>query len=380
MQVCQSCKRLYPDTDVRWRCACGGALDHRWDDGQVPRFDPGAIAAGPATVFRYRAALPLPAGAEPVTLGEGMTPLLVQRWHGLPVHFKLDFLNPTGSFKDRGAAVLMSMLKAAGVKAVFEDSSGNAGASLAAYAAAAGIPCRIFVPATASPGKLVQIAAYGADVVRVPGTRADAAAAALAAADAGTAFYASHNWVPWFVAGMRTAAFELWEQLGWQVPDVVVTPVGYGSYLLGLYRGFQELRQAGMTDRLPRLIAVQAVGCAPLAAALAAGLAAVPAVSAGDTIAEGIRCQQPVRGAALLEALRATGGTAITVGEDDIAAGVRDLARRGLYVEPSAAVVAPALAQLAAAGALAATDTVVAILTGSGLKSAGTALYNNGTA
>lgn len=372
MQQCSACATQYPNAEPRWQCACGGALIHRWPERGGPRFDRAAIAAGPRSLFRYREALPLPPDAEPVSLGEGMTPLVPQTWHGVPIHFKLDFLNPTGSFKDRGTAVLLTMLKAAGVTAVFEDSSGNAGASLAAYAAAAGLPCRIFVPAAASPGKMTQIAASGADVVRVPGSRADTAAAALDAAAAGPAFYASHNWVPWFLEGMKTAAFELWEQLGWDVPDVIVTPCGYGSYLLGLYIGFQELLAAGVTNRLPRLIAVQAESCAPLAAALAARLETVPGITAGDTLAEGIRCQQPVRGAALLEALRVTGGTAVTVSESEIESGLRDLAGRGLYVEPSAAVVAPALAKLVAAGTVTAADTVVAILTGSGLKATDT--------
>lgn len=368
MQQCSACATLYDNAEPLWRCRCGGALFHRWPDDGGPRFDRAAIVAGSHSLFRYREALPLPPGAEPVSLGEGMTPLVLQTWHGVPIHFKLDFLNPTGSFKDRGTAVLLTMLRAGGVTAVFEDSSGNAGASLATYAAAAGLPCRIFVPATASPGKVTQIAACGAEVVRVPGTRADAAVAALAAAAAGPDFYASHNWVPWFLEGMKTAAFELWEQLDWNVPDVVVTPCGYGSYLLGLYIGFQEMLAAGVTNRLPRLIAVQAESCAPLAAALAARLKTVPGITAGDTLAEGIRCQRPVRGAALLEALRVTVGTAVTVSEAEIASGLRDLARRGLYVEPSAAVVAPALAKLAAAGTITAADTVVAVLTGSGLK------------
>lgn len=369
MQHCRLCGRDYEDSQLLWRCECGGALDHHWH-GDGPSFDRGRITSGPHSMYRYRDALPLAPATPPVTLGEGMTPLLAGEWNGLRVRYKLDYLCPTGSFKDRGASLLMTHLKAAGVTEILEDSSGNAGASMAAYAAVAGIPCKIFIPAYASAGKAAQIAAYGAELVRVPGNREDTTRAALAAAK--STFYASHNWLPWFLEGTKTLAFELWEQLGWRVPDVVVCPAGYGSVLLGLYTGFRELAAAGAIERMPRLVPVQAAHCAPLVAALAQGLPDVPAIQKRETIAEGISCSKPVRGAAQLEAVRQTGGTAIAVTEEATLAALWGLARKGLYVEPTSACAAAALDQLRATGAVADGEEIVICLTGSGLKATDT--------
>src|SRR5680860_1900956 len=165
---------------------------------------------------------------------------------------------------------MMSHLASLGVDEVYEDSSGNGGASIAAYAAAAGIRCHIFVPAATSAGKVVQLEAYGAQVHRVPGSRQDTADAAVAAAEGHV--YASHNWQPTFIEGVKTVAFELWERRGFRAPDAVVLPTSYGSNLLGLYRGFSELLAAGEIDKLPRLYPVQPAVVAPLARFLADGV------------------------------------------------------------------------------------------------------------
>ena len=164
-------------------------------------------------------------------------------WGGAPVLFKLEFTMPTGSFKDRGMTVMVSYLKSRGIDRVLEDSSGNAGASLSAYAAAGGLSCRILVPETASYPKIAQIAACGADVVTIKGSRQDVAEAALR--QSAEIFYASHNWQPFFVEGVKTLAYELWEQLGFRAPDNVVVPLGYGSNVLGCERGFDELLRRG---------------------------------------------------------------------------------------------------------------------------------------
>src|SRR6185312_11258285 len=166
-------------------------------------------------------------------------------------------------------AVMLAHLLEVGVGPIHEDSSGNAGSSIATYAAAAGIPCRIFVPASAPRGKIVQIAASGATVEAIPGSRQAATDAALAAV--GQSFYASHNWQPFFIEGTKTLAYELWEQLGFRAPDNILVPTGYGSNILGLERGFDELERNGEIDRRPRLFAVQAANCAAFAAAWNAG-------------------------------------------------------------------------------------------------------------
>src|SRR5205085_8025244 len=190
-------------------------------------------------------------------LGEGWTPLENARIGGREFLLKLDYLAPTGSYKDRGSAVMVSQLQRWGVRHVVEDSSGNAGASVAAYAAKAGMTCDIFIPATTSAGKAAQIAMYGATLRRISGSREQTTEAALAAATNGAAFYASHNWSPHFVAGMKTVAYEVAEQLQWQAPDWIVLPVGGGSLLVGVYLGFRDLVDAGIVPRMPKLLAVQ---------------------------------------------------------------------------------------------------------------------------
>ncbi|HTT80351.1 MAG TPA: threonine synthase, partial [Stellaceae bacterium] len=331
-----------------------------------PGLTRGDIVAGDASLWRYRAALAV-AGAPRVSLGEGWTPLVARQWNGAPVWFKLESQMPTGSFKDRGTAVMLNHLLAVGVGRVHEDSSGNAGASLATYAAAAGLPCTIFVPRAAPRGKIVQIAAVGAAVRRVPGTRQEVTEAALAAAHSDS-FYASHNWQPFFIEGTKTLAYELWEQFGFRAPDNIVAPTGYGSNILGLDRGFDELSRRGEVARRPRLFAAQAANCAALAAAWSAGADDVVAFAPQPTIADGIATVQPVRTKEVLAALRRSGGGVVAVPESEIAPAVRALGRIGLFVEPTAAVAGAALSRLFAAGTLHRDETTVAVLTGHGLK------------
>jgi len=275
---------------------------------------------------------------------------------------------PTGSFKDRGTAVMLNHLLEVGVGPIHEDSSGNAGASIATYAAAAGLACRIFVPATAPRGKIVQIAATGAAVEAIPGSRQDVTEAALAAINA--SFYASHNWQPFFIEGTKTLAYELWEQLGFAVPDNILVPTGYGSNILGLDRGFDELRRRGETTRMPRLFAVQAANCAAFAASWDAGGEGHVPFSAAPTIADGIATVKPVRVAEVLAAIHQSNGDVVAVPEEEIGPALRRLGRLGLYVEPTAATAAAALSQLLADGTISPGETTVTVLTGHGLKAA----------
>src|SRR6516162_3662767 len=275
---------------------------------------------------------------------------------------------PTGSFKDRGTAVMINHLLEVGVGSIHGDSSGNAGASIAAYAAAASIPCRIYVPAAAARGKLVQIAASGADMRAIPGTRQAVSEAALAAA--GESFYASHNWQPHFIEGTKTLAFELWEQLGFRVPDNILVPTGYGSNILGLERGFDELERIGEITTRPRLFAVQAANCAAFAAAWAAGGDRFVPFATAPTVAEGIAAPKPVRVAEVLRALRRSEGSVIAVPEEDIAPALAALGRLGFFVEPTAATAGAALTRLLHRGTIQPDQTTVVLLTGSGLKAA----------
>ena len=361
--------RTYPLTEARWRADNG----HYLNLSPGPGLRRGDIDTARRSVWRYARALLV--GAEhAVSLGEGWTPLLDGLWHGAPVHYKLEFMMPTGSFKDRGMTVMVSYLKSRGVTRMLEDSSGNAGASLSAYAAAAGLTCRILVPETASYPKIAQIAACGAEVVTIKGSRQDVADAALAQTNdpSDAMFYASHNWQPFFVEGTKTLAYELWEQSGFRAPDNLVVPLGYGSNVLGTERGFDELLRAREIARRPRLFGVQAAHCAPYAAAFREGVEHLVPIPVRPTVAEGIATPKPIRVAEVLRAVRETGGTVVAVEEGEIVQALRELARRGLYVEPTAAAAAAGLTRLLASGVIRPQEYTVLVLTGSGLKASAT--------
>jgi len=316
------------------------------------------------SLWRYRAALPMTPGLmpDPITMGEGCTPLLPRRLHGGQAHLKCEWFMPTGSFKDRGASVMLSMLRAQGITAVLEDSSGNGGAAIAAYAAAGGMQATIMAPSSTSPAKTVQMRAHGAIIELIPGTRQDTSDAAVRRAD--RVFYASHNWHPFFLHGTKTLAYELWEDLGFRAPDHVVIPCGAGSNVLGCHLGFSELLRAGQIARLPRLWAAQPVHCGPIAAATL-GQAPGPV---RPTIAEGTAIAAPVRLPEVLHALKDSGGGGVLLTEAEIAEAVLQLAGTGIYVEPTCAQASAAYAKLLASGAIAPGDTTVLVLTGTGLK------------
>lgn len=356
---CTNCGSPYPEAGAPYRCPrCLAPFDLP----RLPRFDPAGVDERQPGIWRYRQAFGLDEAAPRVTLGEGNTPLLQGEAFGRRVAFKLEFANPSGSFKDRGAAVAVSFLRSRGVVEAVEDSSGNAGASFAAYAAAAGMRARVFVPDTASGPKRRQIEAYGAQVVRILGSRQQAAEAARRAVDEG-AVYASHAYLPHWLAGYATIAYEVFEQLG-AAPGSVVVPVGQGGLLLGIGRGFEALARQGLIERAPALVGVQALACAPLWALYQYGSAGLSLAAEGETLAEGVRVRRPLRGDLVLQMVHNSGGTLLAVDEPDILPGRQALARRGFYVEPTSAIVWKALetssAQLA--------EPVVVVLTGSGLK------------
>ncbi|MCP4155342.1 MAG: pyridoxal-phosphate dependent enzyme, partial [bacterium] len=206
-------------------------------------------------MWRYKEAIPVSNESTVVSFEEGFTPLLEMDIENRTVLVKQEQLFASGSYKDRGASVLISKIKEMGIGEVVEDSSGNAGASVAAYCAAAGIQCTIFAPEETSPGKLAQIEAYGAVLNKIPGSREETANAVLKAAE--TTYYASHSWNPYFFHGTKTFAFEVCEQLGWKAPGTVILPVGNGTLLLGAYIGFNELVNAGIIGKMPVIIGVQ---------------------------------------------------------------------------------------------------------------------------
>jgi threonine synthase len=354
--------QCYPVDEPMWQSPAGGYLNLTPGSG-LKRTD---IDTSCRSVWRYAKAIRVPA-ADAVTLGEGWTPMVPMRWEGIEVQAKLEFMMPTGSFKDRGMTVMISYLKRCGLQQVLEDSSGNAGASLAAYAAAAGIQARILVPETASYPKIVQIAAMGADAVTIPGSRQDVADAALAMS--AEIFYASHNRQAFFAEGTKTLAYEIWEQYGFDVPDHVVVPLGYGANVLGCEHGFRELLANGEIARIPKIHGVQAANCAPYFAAYVAGADHLVATRIETTVAEGIASSQPTRVVEVLGAIRSSAGSIVAVSEAEIVSALGALARQGLYVEPTSAAAAAGLSQLIARGEIKAGEATVLVLTGSGLKS-----------
>ena len=316
-------------------------------------------------MWRYREALPIQNDAAVISFGEGFTPLLEVQVGGRTVLIKQDHLFPTGSYKDRGAAVLISKARELGVQSVVEDSSGNAGCAIAAYCARAGIECEIFVPESTSAAKLAQIQMYGAKLNRVPGSREDTAHAVLEAAE--ERYFASHSWNPFFFHGTKTFAFEVCEQLGWKSPGTVVLPVGNGTLLLGCHIGFRELLEIGVIETMPKLVAVQSDGCAPLHRAFHAGASEIGAIRPEPTLAEGIAIAEPIRGGQILEAVRESGGTFVSVRDDRVRESLMDMASRGFYIEPTSAATIAGLEQYLEASQD--EGVVVSVFTGHGLKS-----------
>lgn len=324
---CGECGKAYPIEGLDYQCQCGGLFLLHKEHGEE-------IAAA-------------------VSLGEVETPVLDRVLSGIRMNLKLDYMHPTGSFKDRGAFVMINKLKELGVRDVAEDSSGNAGAAVAAYCAAAGIKCTIYLPEATSEGKIKQAKAYGADVKKIPGNRDDVARAILEAVK--TTYYASHVYNPLFFEGTKSIVPEIVRQVG--VPDYIFVPAGNGTMLLGVYKGFREV------GSLPKIIAVQSSRCAPVYAAFK-GLPEQPQES---TAAEGIAVGSPRRIREMLAAVKESGGDIITVEDDQVLEAKDQLARMGIYCEPTAGA-APAGAIKYFADRSAEGLNILVPITGFGLK------------
>ncbi|GAA4111026.1 threonine synthase [Enteractinococcus coprophilus] len=357
----------YGLSQPRWRSRAGRPLWIEPGSGLAPT----DLDHSAHSIWRYRAALPVEI-PQPLSLGEGQTPLVEHTWHaGQRPLFKLDYLNPTGSFKDRGTIVMLSYLRDHGVTSLVEDSSGNGGASVAGYGAAGGLDVKIFAPVSTSPGKISQVRAFGAEVQLVDGPREASQDAAIRQAR-GKVFYASHNWQAFFLQGTKTLAYELWEDLDFQAPNQVILPVGAGSTLLGCWLGFQELLAAQQIDKMPRLFAAQPRNCSPVEASFTSGAVQPLTREVKPTIAEGTAIARPLRLAQMISVLRETNGGSVAVTETEIVEALQQLCRRGLFVEPTSALAAAAYTKLIDRGTISGSDQTVILLSGSGLKSAST--------
>jgi threonine synthase len=343
-----------------WKSPDGNLLDIEFE----ARFPIQKIMSREPSLWRYREALPIENDRNIVSLNEGYTPILPVNFNGKKVSIKQEQLFSTGSYKDRGATVLMSKVKELGIQHVVQDSSGNAGCSIAAYAAQAGIGCTIFLQENTSPAKIAQMKAYGAHIEYINGSREYVAEAALKAAQ--KTYYASHSWNPFFFQGTKTFAYEVCEQLSWQAPDSVILPAGNGTLIIGCYLGFLDLLEAGIISTMPKLIAIQAANCAPLADAFAHGENHYSTVVTQPTLAEGIAIAKPIRGSQLLEYVRKTNGMFITVSENEIKLAWKTCASAGFYIEPtSAATIAGLLKYIEGF----ADEKIISLFSGHGLKS-----------
>lgn len=357
---CVDCGTPYPEQGMPYFCPkCGGIFDYEGPFNlQLDRIEndlPG--------FWRFRHTFELPSWAPVISLGEGNTPLLWDDNNGRQLGLKCESLNPTGSFKDRGSAVLLSMMRARGVQSAVEDSSGNAGASFAAYTARAGLAGRVYVPESASGPKRQQIEMYGAELVRVPGPRSEAARAVLGEVERGVP-YASHAYLPFGMAGIATIAYEIYQQMGGKAPGTIIAPVGHGSLLLGIVRGFQSLKMADLIEEEPFYVGVQSAACDPVVRAFYYGLEAMESAAELQTLAEGVRVRTPIRARALLDQISRENGLFMSASEEDIREDHSHLCRRGFYVEPTSSLVWTAFESLYPK----LKQPVVAVLSGNGLK------------
>lgn len=331
--ICKNCgKEISIETNC-WKCECGGLLNLKYEKKPID-FKKTACSKD-HSLWKYIDALPFEKEDvwKMITMGEGGTPLIpIQK----NVYAKADYYMPTLSFKDRGAVVLIAIAKKLGVKQVVADSSGNAGTAISAYSARAGIQCDVFVPASTSEKKLKQIAAHGANLHKIEGSREKTAQAAIEMVENNSVFYASHIYNPFFWEGTKTYFYEVFEQMG-KMPDVFIIPVGNGTLLMGAYIAFCELMEWGYINKMPQILAVQAENCAPIANAFFEGKQTVEACENKGTLAEGIAIAAPARGAEILQAIRATKGDMITVYEEEIADARKELAKQGIYIEITSA-------------------------------------------
>jgi threonine synthase len=365
---CSVCGKSAPSL-LDYRCpSCGNPLNLKV---QV-NFDKAKIKDCDFSVWRYANAFPYVSEASIVTLGEGWTPLVRFAEN---IFFKLENLNPTGSFKDRGSTTLISalhkMIKKAGGY-ISEDSSGNAGASVAAYAASAELKAKIYVPEAVSGPKFNQIQCYGAKVIKVSGDRSIIAHAAQRPED--NKFYIGHILHPLFRDGIRTLAYEIAEQQNWQSPDRVYIPVSAGTLLLGIAEGFSHLFQSRIIPSIPTIVACQTNQVSPLYHRLK-NLRYTPPTTI-NSVADALLSVNPPLLELMTKGLQEVGGEAAIVSENEIVNAFRELAKRGFFVEPSSAVAYAAFKKQIKEDTISKKDKVVVVLTGSGLK---TTLKPHGT-
>jgi len=374
---CGWCGKTYDFREILNLCpACGKPLLPRYDlDAAKANFTPERLKNRPKSLWRYGEMLPVQGESFRYTLGEGFTPMLpvsrLGKALGLSqLYAKDEGINPTGSFKARGLVMAVSRAAELGVKALAIPSAGNAGSAAAAYGARAGLPVYVYLPQDVPPAFLAEIKALGAQITLVDGLITDCAKLVRQGADEGRWFDLSTLKEPYRVEGKKTMGYEIAEQMGWQLPDVIVYPTGGGTGIVGIWKAFAEMEALGwIGSKRPRMISVQSAGCAPIVRAYEQGVELAEMWQNAATIADGLRVPAAVGDFLILRAVRESGGTALAVSDDEIRAAQIEIGRsEGIFVAPEAAATAAALPHLLAAGKIQADERIVLLITGNGLK------------
>ncbi len=371
---CSACKKTFPHDQLQNVCsACGKPLLARYDLKKAARsLTRAALTKRAPNMWRYLEVLP---GNAPVTLGEGMTPLLRARRAGERIglknlYVKDEGLNPTGSFKARGLAAAVTQAKALGARTLAIPTAGNAGGALAAYAAKAGIPAVIVMPADTPLANVMECRAFGADVRKIDGLISDCGKYVAERKEREGWFEVSTLKEPYRIEGKKTMSYELWEQFEGSLPDVIIYPTGGGVGLIGMWKAFDEMEELGWVGKKrPKMIVVQSAGCAPIPKAWDEGKPVSEAWQNAATVAAGLRVPKAYGDYIILDILKKSGGTAIAVSDDELMHALTDWARdEGVFAAPEGAASLAAYRKLIASGFLKPSDVVVLFNTGSGLK------------
>jgi threonine synthase len=375
---CTSCRKTTDADRPAGTCpACGKVLYARYDLDAVKRaVSRDDLRARRADLWRYHELLPVRDAAHVVSLGEGMTPLLeaprLAKRHGVKtLLLKDEGKNPTGSFKARGIAAAVSRARELGITAVSMPTAGNAGSALAAYAARGGLRATIVMPDDSPPINQAECVAYGAQVYAIAGLITDAGRVLREIGPARGWFDLSTLREPYRVEGKKTMGFEIAESLGWELPDVIVYPAGGGTGLVGIWKAVEEMAALGWIGAArPRMMLVQAAGCAPMVKAFHAGADKADPFPNARTCAAGLRVPAAIGDYLMLRAVRESGGTAVAVEDEELLAAMREMAStEGVFTAPEAAATLAALPKLRASGAIRSSDRVLLLLTGAGIKS-----------
>ena len=370
---CSKCGEKYSHEKLQNLCGCGGPLLARYNLAKAARtLTREALKSRPANMWRYAEVLP---AREAVSLGEGMTPVIHARRLGAQLgldalYIKDEGLNPTGSFKARGLSAAVTRAKELGAKALAIPTAGNAGGALAAYAAAAGIPCVIVMPVDTPSANMMECEAFGADVRKLDGLISDCGRYVGEHKEEEGWFEVSTLKEPYRIEGKKTMAYELWEQFGGGLPDVIIYPTGGGVGLIGMCKAFEEMETMGwIGHERPRMVVVQATGCAPIVEAYVRGESSAPPWQNAATIASGLRVPKALGDFLVLAGVRATQGTAVMATDEEMLAAGKELASaEGIFAAPEGAATVVAARKLAKELWIKAHERVVLFNTGCGYK------------